>query len=75
MANAKPLRFLQNYLSCHTGVPLPCHEFSCPRCSSSSSANGKRRRDLNAVFAKSHVYRMAIGLNELLVTAFLGLHQ
>jgi hypothetical protein len=51
----------------HTGVPLSF--IICPRSSSSSAGNGKRRWDLNAVFAKPEVYRMATGLNQLLVPA------
>jgi hypothetical protein len=54
---------------------FPCHSIICPRCSYSSSGNVKRRWDLKAVFANSEVYRVAIALYQLLVTAFLDLHR
>jgi hypothetical protein len=49
----------------HCHVPVVC--FVRP---AGSSGNGKRCKDLDGVFANSDVYRVAMGLNWLLVTAF-----
>jgi hypothetical protein len=51
------------------------HGFSFPRWSSGSLWHGKRRKDVNAVFAKSDVYRAATGFNQLLFTALMGHHN
>jgi hypothetical protein len=35
------LRYLENFQGRHTGIPLLFHQFSCPRCSSSSLGKWK----------------------------------
>jgi hypothetical protein len=52
-----------------------CHSITSLLWWSNSSWNGKLRQYLKAVFARPDVFQVATGLNQLLVTAFVNLHE